>query len=60
MSALPGLNFSSLLVRFSTTCDVIPHENVRGAKHSLQPGLFGLATEPVQILPVVQSGLILY
>ena len=37
---MPGVNFSFLLVRFSTVCDVISHANKRGAKHFLQPGSY--------------------
>lgn len=40
---MPGVNFSFLLVRFSTLCDVISHANKRGAKHFLQPGSYGFA-----------------
>ena len=49
---MPGVNFSFLLVKFSTVCDVISHANKRGVKHFLQPGSYGFASlSPVQILP---------
>lgn len=58
---LPGVNFSSLLVRFSIVCDVIPLENDRGTKHSLQPALFSFARVLSQTdLPAGQSGLSLH
>ena len=38
---LPAVNFSSLLLRLSPVCAVIPPEQERGAQHSLQRRVFG-------------------
>lgn len=49
--------FQFLLVRFTIVYNVIPLENDRGAKYSLQPGMFGFVRVPTNAeLPVGQSG----